>query len=121
VKANRRKMRVLVVDDDPMVLKATTRQLQRRHFDVVSVGGVSEARTVLETQKIDAVVTDRDMPEGGGAVVCQIAVGHNVPSVVYTGNPNGLPSRPWVLLKPATEQELTAAVWWVLHDQGKVF
>jgi len=113
------KKRVLVVDDDPMVLKATSRQLEHTGFDVVRAEGVLNAKLLLESQKFDAIVTDRDMPDGGGAVVCEVAVTKEIPCVVYTGNGEGV-AHPWVVMKPATEEILSAAVWGVLKDMGRI-
>lgn len=48
--------RVLIVDDDPMLLKAMTRAL--RGYDIVAVETLSEAERILGEDDFDVVITD---------------------------------------------------------------
>ncbi|MFN8618929.1 MAG: response regulator transcription factor [Dehalococcoidia bacterium] len=62
--------RILVVDDDPAILKAVNKGLSGAGFDVT---GVSTARDVLrEYQRVrpDVVVLDLVLPDGDGISVC---------------------------------------------------
>lgn len=58
--------RVLIVDDDPLVLAAHARALRAR-FEVWTADGPRDAQRVLAQQPaFDAIVCDVRMPDGGG-------------------------------------------------------
>ena len=59
-----RAARVLVVDDDPMVLTSMGRLL--RHYSVEVASGVDDGLRSLATQAFDIVLCDLMMPAGGG-------------------------------------------------------
>ena len=60
------RLRLLIVDDDAMVLSALRRRLQRR-FDVVTVlGGVEALARLSEDPDFDTIVCDLMMPEVDG-------------------------------------------------------
>jgi len=62
----KRKLRVLLVDDEPSVLQALHRVL-RRAFEVVPAASGREAIGLVRAgMRIDAVVTDLRMPDGSG-------------------------------------------------------
>ena len=58
--------RILIVDDDPDILRTLTRGLERRHYDVVCAAQADSAYTVLENQQVDVVVLDLLMPQIAG-------------------------------------------------------
>jgi signal transduction histidine kinase/ActR/RegA family two-component response regulator len=58
-------LRLLVIDDDQAVLRATTRLLGRE-FDCTSASTVFEANQLLATQRFDVVLADVLMPDGNG-------------------------------------------------------
>ena len=58
--------RVLVVDDEPSILRAVSRMLSPQHH-VTTAGDGSDAIALLETgEHVDVVVTDLQMPRVGG-------------------------------------------------------
>ncbi len=57
---------VLLVDDDPTVLKSTTNLLKRYEYQVFPFSDVDEAIKVLRSNDIDVVVTDIVMPRISG-------------------------------------------------------
>jgi DNA-binding NtrC family response regulator len=59
------KHRVLVVDDDHVVLRCTTRALER-DFEIISTLRPEEALEFCRTQKFAAVVSDVSMPRMNG-------------------------------------------------------
>lgn len=59
--------RVLLVDDDPVVLRLVTRILQTHGYQVLSATTIQEARTFAATQAYDALVSDVRLPDGDGA------------------------------------------------------
>ena len=58
--------RVLIVDDDPDILRTLARGLERRHYQVVCAAKADSAYTVLENQHVDIVVLDLLMPQIAG-------------------------------------------------------
>lgn len=59
-------MRILVVEDDPM-LREPLQEVLRRHGHVAdSVSGISQARTALQLHSFDLVVLDLGLPDGDG-------------------------------------------------------
>lgn len=62
--------RILVVDDDPAILKAVNKGLSGAGFDVTGVGTAGEV--IPEYQRIhpDVVVLDLVLPDGDGIAVC---------------------------------------------------
>lgn len=57
--------RLLLVDDDPIVLRALARVLRSR-FEIVTAVDAHQADLQLDRSRFDAVVTDFDLPREGG-------------------------------------------------------
>jgi signal transduction histidine kinase len=62
---------VLVVDDDPIVLRSTTALLDKYEYEVYSSPNVTEAVNILQNNSIDVVVTDIIMPHISGIKLLQ--------------------------------------------------
>ncbi|MFL5320404.1 MAG: sigma-54-dependent transcriptional regulator [Myxococcaceae bacterium] len=60
------KAKLLVVDDDKLVLRAVSEVLKRAGHEVVSMGDPLEALTIAKDPTIDAVVSDVRMPNMSG-------------------------------------------------------
>ncbi|NPV48255.1 MAG: PAS domain S-box protein, partial [Armatimonadetes bacterium] len=92
--------RVLVVEDEDEVRATVEEALQSEGYEVVTVSGVPEAKSLLESEAFDLVVTDMLMPGGSGRTVVQTArrAASSPPVVVITGKPD-----------PALEQEMRLA------------
>ncbi len=58
--------RILVVDDEPGILRVVKQTLAGIGFDVVAVEGGSRAMELLQEQHFDLVITDLFMPEVSG-------------------------------------------------------
>ena len=60
--------RILVVDDDDLVLRACTRQLEWAGLDIWKAQSARDATDVLARVNgdLDAVLSDLNMPDGGG-------------------------------------------------------
>lgn len=68
------RLKVLVVDDEPLLLRATARTVGARH-EVVSAQGAQEALALVAGQRFDVVVTDYTMPGMDGvALAAELAV-----------------------------------------------
>lgn len=77
----RRYSRVLLVDDEPLLLTAMQRALRREPFSLFTATSGSEALLVLEREAIDAVVSDQDMPNMTGVELFSV-VSRRHPSTV---------------------------------------
>jgi PAS domain S-box-containing protein len=115
--------RVLVVDDDEAVRRATERALVSRGFTVLVARGAAEA-LMLAGEPFDAVLADLVMPElGGDALVERLRQTRpGLPAVLLTGYGRravelGRPFR--LLRKPASPDELARALRGVI-DEGLV-
>jgi PAS domain S-box-containing protein len=115
--------RVLLVDDDEAVRRATERALVSRGFTVLVARGASEA-LALGGEPFDAVLADLVMPEfGGDALVDRLRQARpGLPAVLLTGYGRRTVEleRPFRLLrKPASPDELARALRGVI-DEGLV-
>jgi len=111
--------KVLLVDDDPIVLRSSKRVLAR--YDVVTAESVEEAKRLARGADFDVVVSDLQMPRGGGAELRDWLVetfGPDAPPVVFvTGGATSPDEEEYlrssgcaVLLKPAPIADLVDAI-----------
>ena len=115
-----RRPRILLVDDDPSVIRALWRLLRRNrpHFQVNSASSATQAGAALSELSFDAVVTDMQMPGGGGRVVLELLRKYHPETARIlhasqleaseTAELRGLAHV--ILAKPAREAELLAAL-----------
>ena len=82
--------RVLVVDDDALVRRGLARVLGAAGFAVVEAGGGREAVQLAEATPFDVVVSDIQMPGGGGLDLLRDVrrVDLDVPVILITGQPD---------------------------------
>ena len=59
-------VRILVLDDEPDLRTLYELSLQREGYTVVAVGGLRDARALLEAGHFDVVITDLRLPDGLG-------------------------------------------------------
>lgn len=79
---------VLIVEDELLIRMVLADTLADEGYDVVEAGNVLEAVAILGQRKVDAVVTDVDMPGGlsGLDLARMISTTHlNVPVIVASG------------------------------------
>lgn len=62
---------VLLVEDDPNILRTNRRILEREGFVVASAATLQEARTQLSQYKPDVLVLDIRLPDGSGLAFCE--------------------------------------------------
>ncbi len=109
-----RKLNILAVDDDALVLFNTVAMLEELGHNVFDAASGRAALAVLERQQIDLLITDQGMPGMTGVQLAQL-VREKWPQtqiVVATGYaelPEGSPPFPR-LSKPFLEAELAAAI-----------
>ena len=58
--------KILVIDDDPIIVKYLVTLLQDNGYDTCSAGGGVEAFEVLQQEKPDLITLDLDMPDEWG-------------------------------------------------------
>lgn len=109
---------ILVIDDDRLVAEATARVLRARGHTTHVL--YSPAAAHLYYGHVDAVVSDWEMPDGGGA---RVLAESPVPVVVVSGSDgvvetlcrNGRVA----LLKPAKALDVDAALQWSVEHARK--
>ena len=62
------KKKILVVDDDPVVVKAFTIKLQASNYEVLTASDGSTAVNIARTQRPDAILLDINFPSDFGSV-----------------------------------------------------
>jgi two-component system KDP operon response regulator KdpE len=79
-------MKVLVVDDEPQIVRALAINLRARHYDVVTAGTGSEALAVAGRHNPDLVVLDLGLPDLDGVEVVRGLRGwSSAPIVILSG------------------------------------
>ena len=53
---------VLLVDDEPMLLAGLRRALRKEPYEILTAVSARDALGILQSQPVDAVVSDQDMP-----------------------------------------------------------
>src|ERR1022692_4832097 len=72
--------RVLLVDDDDAVRDMMSESLKFKGFEVVAVGGVTDALKCIATEKFDVLITDLHMPNAGDGFTVISAMRHSQPA-----------------------------------------
>lgn len=111
-----RPLKILVVDDDPLVLMGTVDMLEDLGHEVVQAGSGQDALAALQDGAgIDLVLSDQSMPQMTGAqLACRIRELHpEMPIVLATGYadlPPDVPADIRRLGKPFSQHELAQTV-----------
>jgi two-component system cell cycle sensor histidine kinase/response regulator CckA len=119
--------KILLVDDEPSVLKMVRQMLERLGYQVAAYASGMEALAAFKAdpESVDLVLTDMTMPEMTGDLLARevMAVRPKVPVLVSTGYSNTLTAEmvmeigiKGVVKKPASKSELAAAVRIALDD-----
>jgi YesN/AraC family two-component response regulator len=122
--------RVLIVDDEPLVVVAVTKTLARHGYDTLSANGAPQAFEIIRNHSpIDVVLSDVTMPEMCGLDLVQ-EIARSSPGtacVLMTGSMVGtlsLPPGVPLLRKPISTRDLIEAIERVrpksLEDQAKL-
>lgn len=107
------------MDDDPSVIRALSRVLRefRPEFQINTASGAAQAIAALAEHSYDVVLTDWQMPGGGGRVVLDALVTRypETARVVHSSQVEASDTLRGVrvdvfLAKPATESETLAAI-----------
>jgi CheY-like chemotaxis protein len=81
------KKQILIVDDEPALLKAISTILLGAGFQVFTAKNGREARTVASENKIDLLITDLGMPDEDGIELVRRlkAEGHDLKIIAMSG------------------------------------
>lgn len=113
-------LKVLVVDDQPLILDVISRILSREPYDVLSAASAEEALKIMENKTIDVVISDERMPGMQGSEFLAI-VRKRYPDavrIILTGHASVASAIPAInkgeiyrlLTKPVSSHELINAV-----------
>lgn len=69
--AAKRRVRVMIVDDDEQSLDILSRWLDREGYDTLKAGGGAACLDLLGREDVDVIVLDVMMPEIDGLQVCE--------------------------------------------------
>jgi PAS domain S-box-containing protein len=106
-----RSLRVLAVDDDPIVLLNTATMLADMGHDVLQAPTAAAAMAILQEQPVDVLVTDYAMPRTNGAELVRAAeqLRPGLKSIIVSGYadlPEGEALQSPRLSKPFTDSDL---------------
>jgi two-component system, OmpR family, KDP operon response regulator KdpE len=77
--------RVLVIDDDPQILRAVRTSLQGHAYDVLTAGNGETALDLLPDSDVDLIVLDLGLPGiGGQEVIKRVRAWSEVPIIVLS-------------------------------------
>lgn len=68
---------VLFVDDDPIIVELMTLLCDGEGFHLTTAFSAREALQILDTQTMDLIIADEDMPEMTGTEFMQLVKKHN--------------------------------------------
>lgn len=57
---------ILLLEDDESLNRGITLKLQKEGYQVFGAFGVTEAKKIFDSQKIDLIISDITMPDGNG-------------------------------------------------------
>jgi CheY-like chemotaxis protein len=110
-------LRILLVEDEPLILMDVEIQLQEAGHEVISVSNADSAIGVLVHDTIDVILTDIDMPGSMDGLMLAAAVRNRWPPVrivVMSGKRrptrDELPQRARFIEKPLHPPDLLQAV-----------
>ena len=110
---------LLLVDDESRILSALCRTLRREGYEILTAESVSEGLRILESRKVDLVLTDQKMPGMSGLEFLGLVADRypDVARLVITGWPEEIPRDQIELLgiralipKPWDDQELRSVL-----------
>ena len=118
----RRRLKVLAVDDDFLILLNTSSMLEDLGHEVVEATSAEEAMGALGRTQFDLIITDHSMPRMTGSQLAEKVHESRPgqPIIIATGYaelPEGSGDHLPRLSKPFTQDQLDAAIWEVLQQR----
>ena len=78
--------KLLLVEDDPTLIRMLTSFLTTENFQITSVTGQKAAADAMETDRPDLALVDISLAEGNGFAVCDYAKQLNIPVIFLTAS-----------------------------------
>src|SRR3972149_5269931 len=79
------KKRIMIVDDDPAILRLLSTNLKARNYEVVTATNGEESLEALQNEFIDLIILDLMMPKVDGVEVCsRIRQWSDVPIIILS-------------------------------------
>lgn len=79
------RLRILVVDDEPQILRVLRRGLEGKGYDVAAAPDAATALDMMKATSVDMLITDLRMPEMDGIQLCERVRRHSqIPIVVLS-------------------------------------
>src|SRR3972149_3202556 len=79
------KKRIMIVDDDPAILRLLSTNLKARNYEVVTATNGEESLEALQNEFIDLIILDIMMPKVDGVEVCRrIRQWSDVPIIILS-------------------------------------
>ena len=77
--------KVLIVEDDPDILKAVVEAMESEGFEVAYALDISVAEALIRTGLPDVAIIDHSLPDGTGSELCQkIRAEGETPVIMFT-------------------------------------
>ena len=118
-------MKILVVDDDKMILEAISYRLKAEGYEVITVDNGMDALKIFEKESLDLIITDIMMPDLSGLNLVTLLrefYSHKIPVIIISslGKINVIyPSLKLgaddFIIKPINFQELSLSVKKYIH------
>lgn len=115
LEGGRRKLRILAVDDDSLILMNTTLMLEDLGHTVFEATAGSDALDILHQETVDLVISDHAMPQMTGSQLAEAIRKEwpNMPIILATGYaelPQGVNTNLPKLGKPFSQRQLAEAI-----------
>ena len=81
-------MRILLIDDEPIILACWSRLLARAGHTVITSGNGKQGLAEFHRGNFDLIIVDQLLPDGpeGGEVISNVRESNNVPIIWITGH-----------------------------------
>ncbi|MEI7999699.1 MAG: response regulator [Candidatus Omnitrophota bacterium] len=85
-----KKKKILIVDDDPMLVTLMVKTLENLGFDVLKAYNGQEGLAVVKENKPDLIILDQMMPKMDGIKACALLKAdkrfHDIPIIMFTAS-----------------------------------
>jgi DNA-binding response OmpR family regulator len=114
--------RILIIDDEPMILESIGYNLKCEGYEVITAGDGETGFNLAKTETIDLILLDLMLPGIGGMAICRlIRQFSDVPIIILTGKDDEIDrvlglelGADDYLTKPFSMRELIARIYAVL-------
>ena len=114
------KANILLIDDEPKVLESLKRALHQEPYQIFTASSAKDAIKIINSEKVDVVVCDHDMPHISGAELLSMfkTEAPNVIRIMLTGKGNYYTALKCIntadvfrfLTKPCSSTELSMSI-----------